>query len=265
MFPENSTPAQPISDGHQFPQVSEPLKPETAPILERLLTLRCRLRGTRGPVFYPRGSVEALITEEVVVKEITAYRANLEVFLSQDQIREYAVTVCRALLPNNHERPSFKKIFAILLLMKRAWEIVRFVDGGLCDADLPLIAVTTNPETGLFKLRHKNDTVADLGCLRDWDLIDHENFDRHQWAMLAPWFAESHQHPRFYKLDEKAIMPWLSETVTARGGYGTITRVKIHPRHFDFDTNPVCLSLSSDFPYYLSGSVQFANMMLTVE
>ncbi|KAK4464071.1 kinase-like domain-containing protein [Cladorrhinum samala] len=252
MLSEHLTPAQSraISDGHQVPQVSKSLMPETAPILERLLTLRCRPRGRRGPGFYPRGSVEALITEEVVVKQITAQRASdPEVSrLSQDQVQEYAVTVCGTRLPNKPECFSYKKIFAILLLMKRAWEIVRFVDGGLCDDDLPLVAVTTDPETGLFRLRHRNDTLADLECLRGWDLMDHETFDGHQWTMVAPSFAdEGHQHPRFYKLDEKAIMPWLSEAAIVQGGYGTVTRVQIHPCHYDFDTNPVCSSFGGYF------------------
>ncbi|KAK4221268.1 hypothetical protein QBC38DRAFT_138014 [Podospora fimiseda] len=224
--------------GDAPPQVARPLRPEKFSIVERLMTLRCRPKGPGGPVFYPRGSIEALITEEVVVRELTSDRLRFNPPLSDDKIHQYAALVCRFPLPDGRKFSSYKKIFAILVLLKRAWEVVLFVDASLCDADLPLVAVTIDQESELFKMRHKRDLQADLDCLRNWDLAEHENFDLHQWAMLAPWFAHGEQQAHFYELDEKDVMPWLSEIQVAEGGYGVVKKVKIHPCHHNFEATP---------------------------
>ncbi|KAK4160433.1 hypothetical protein QBC43DRAFT_325508 [Cladorrhinum sp. PSN259] len=212
----------------------QPILPETRPIVERLLSLRCRPKGPRGPSFYPKGAVEALIAPEMVAKEIRAGRGNLDRPLSDDDIQLYARSVCK----ENPRGRSYKQMFALLLLLHRSWEIVLFVDAKLCDSDLPLVAVPRDQDTGLFTLRNRKNLQSEIQCLKSWELIDHENFERDQWSMLAPWFTQGDDRANLYQLTDKDIMPWVYEKEAADFNSSVLSKVKIHPSHHNFGENP---------------------------
>lgn len=209
-------------------------------LIKRLLTTRCKSARPKDAWFFPRGSVEAIITEEEVAKVIAGGRRHLEVPLTDNAISDYARRVCREQLPDGTES-SYRKMFAILVLMERGWEIVLFVDEGICDANLPLKAVDTGDDGLPPTMRLESDPDTDLACMRDWGLMAHENFERWQWAMLAPFFARGKRRQAwFYELSARDVLPWTSEQSSLyQGGYGCISKVEIHPSHHNFKVTNV--------------------------
>jgi hypothetical protein len=210
-----------------------------ATLLDRLVALRQRPPPPQGKVsnesfFYPRGHIEALLTEGDVARVIADGRDLLSEAdkppLTDDQIRHYAKRICQA-------ESGYHRVFAVLLLLNRGWEVVRFVDEGICDAELPLHTAFVNGPTAPPKLRRQSDTETDLACLRTWVPLDHEKFDQEQWAMVAPFFAHGGKRrgAKLYNLENKDILPWIEKQHAVRkGAYGEISKVKIHPRHHSF-------------------------------
>lgn len=236
----------------------QPLRP--AVVSNRPLTLSERLmslrhdRGERdGTFFFPRGSIEEIVTEQVVAETIrqgiaeTVRQgrglANPPPVFTENDIANYARRVCGTISLGEEKPETFRKIFAILVLMRRGWEVVLFVNSGVSDASLPLEEI--QDENNLPSLRHPSDPATPLSFLADWTCIEHEDFERRQWTMLAPFFARSpgQKHSHFYQLTNKDILPWTSkEGPIHGGGYSEIFRVAIHPCHNGFDISRVgCL------------------------
>jgi len=203
------------------------------------MTVRCITKSEKdksGTGFFPRGSIDKLITESEVAKTIRQGLPFLELELSEDEIREYAAKVC-------NEAKSYCKIFAILVLMKIGWEIVRFVDdpSGICDDYLPLEAVPVDDTGNLVEMRLSHDQDTPLRCLEEWGVMEHDGFTRWQWSMLAPFFAKGKKgNARFYHLEKNDILPWIDEQGDIhQGGFSSISRVQIHPCHHNFDKSKV--------------------------
>ena len=227
-----------------------PSIPETQPLENRLLSLRCKSYRPKGTWFFPRGSVEALITEVEVAKVITMGRSRLKRPLTDNQIWEYAREVCREQIlldaEGNTKTTSYRKMFAILVLIDRGWEIVYFVDEGIWDADLPLRAVPSAEEGFPPKMRLERDPHRDLDCMRDWKLLTHGNFDKEQWTMISLFFGRGNKRSAwFFQLDAKDVLPWTKEWgAVHQGGYGFIHKVEIHPSHHNFQRNNVSNTIS---------------------
>ncbi|KAK0724957.1 kinase-like domain-containing protein [Lasiosphaeris hirsuta] len=206
---------------------------------EQLLAVRCRSSNPpKGQVFFPRGTLERIITKKAVIDTIKTENRHL----SDEEVERYAAQVCRVRLPNGKES-SYRKIFAILIMLRRGRDIILFVDDNLCDADLPLEAVTVhaNPNANMgFKfvnMRRRKSRDTPLRCLQKWGYIDHERFGELQWGTIAPFFGKGdRRHARFYQLSENDILPWIEEqSLVHQGGFSFISRVKIHPSHHNFE------------------------------
>jgi hypothetical protein len=132
---------------------------------------------------------------------------------------------------------SFRKIFAILLLIERPFRIWKFVDEAVCDADLPLMKVPRKNRPGAFKLRRKNAPDVPLRCFKRWKRSTVLRFEEWQWAMLAPFFAMGERkHVKHYILQLEVILPFTSwEKIGHGGGFGQVFKANIHPDHHNFD------------------------------
>ncbi|AEO69058.1 uncharacterized protein THITE_2026366, partial [Thermothielavioides terrestris NRRL 8126] len=228
--------------GSRVPDADKPTKPATAPLLDRLVSLRRRSSRPKGAFFYPRGSVERLMTENIddVAGIISAGRHYLEgpgrPPLTDGEVFEYASRICQEKQQPEDPDPGFCKMFAILLLLDRGWEIVRFVDAGIGDAQLPLEAVYVDGPNAPPRMRLRGDPDKPLDCLSHWSIMTHERFEETQWAMLAPFLARGKpKEAWFYIFSDKVVLPWTKEERSGReGGYGWITKVEIHPSHHNF-------------------------------
>ncbi|KAK4160436.1 hypothetical protein QBC43DRAFT_325523 [Cladorrhinum sp. PSN259] len=206
----------------------------TSSLLKKLFLLRCRSKTEDGPYFFPRGLVEALITEEAVFAAIEEERDKLKKILKRDitdlMISEYANSVCNS---------GYRKMFAILVMLERGWEIALFVNEKVSDNDLPLLAWSVDSSGRLVEMRRKETPNKPLACCQKWSPRTHEDFDKEQWRLISPFFARGKlRRAHFYELSKKDILPWTNEdSEVHRGGYASISRIQIHPNHHNFERN----------------------------
>lgn len=191
------------------------------------------------------------MTEEEVFRVIAAGRAHLQNVdrpsLTDEEIQEYARRVCGSQRLSDGTRQDFRKMFTILFLLDRGWDIVLLVDAEISDAQLPLKAVFAAGPDGAPDMRLLTAPDTPLACLSDWSPMTHERFEATQWAVLAPFLARgTRRKAHFYQLSEKDVLPWTKEDPIREGGYGWISKIEIHPSHHNFgpldrDTKPSAL------------------------
>ncbi|KAK4221641.1 hypothetical protein QBC38DRAFT_461269 [Podospora fimiseda] len=156
--------------------------------------------------------------------------------ITDDTIAKYAETVCES---------GYRKIFAILVMLERPWEIVLFIKKRLCDNDLPPSEHIVKGSSGrLFEMRRRGFPYKPLACCKRWTYRTHEQFYKVQWGFISPFFAKGKlRRAHFYELSKKDILPWRREDREIRqGGYASISRVEIHPNNHNFKRNKVCRS-----------------------
>ncbi|KAJ3538688.1 hypothetical protein NM208_g5802 [Fusarium decemcellulare] len=192
--------------------------------------------------FLPNSDLERLINETSVTKELCkrSFR-KLWHSSSQTDIEARARQICgishRSTTPNDNRGPgtrSFKKIFAILLLIDRKSKIMNFVNEGVCDTDLPLHKVDLNKRKH-FRLARK-DRDATLNCFLGWKRNETVQFEEKQWTFLAPFFARGNENSLVrYNVPNDAILPFTSYTpIESHGGLNKVFKAQIHPSHYDF-------------------------------
>jgi hypothetical protein len=140
---------------------------------------------------------------------------------------------------------TFRKIFAILVLIELPSAIRGFLEHGVSDVDLPFVKVPLKskiPMIQRWELRIKHQNTR-LECFKDWKRSNVAKFEEKQWTFLAPFFALCGQqsfHLRtiyHYPLQNSAILPFTKwEPVGSSGGCGQVYRAEIHPHHHSFHT-----------------------------
>ncbi|KAK4201886.1 kinase-like domain-containing protein [Triangularia verruculosa] len=223
------------------PEVALPTS-DKRPLVVRLCSLRCpqEARETEKQ-FFPWGSVEALITKQEVVDVLRAEPC----LLQPDRAEYYASQICHPQRygDNRLSHSGYRKIFAILVIIRRIDDILLFVEEKICDGHLPLEAKST--EHGQFEMRLRGKEEEKLNWLSHWDdTLGHEEFEEKQWTMLVPYFAKEEGHSaRLWELSKKSILPWLprSEGRQHEGGYSWVSKVEIHPHHHNFNQLQDCM------------------------
>lgn len=234
------------------------VKPTVAtsePLSDQLLTLQ-RI-SSDGRSYFPCGSVEALLTEKVVIEALKAERHNVtQRQLSDNDIERYAAKICSPSVElANGELSGYQKLFAILVLLSRCWDIVALIDYELprrdgtkvriCDADLPLEAVPISSDGKLVRMRLGSERDTNLECFAHWPSLLHKNFEDEQWGLLAPYFAQGEKHHvKIYRLSTKDILPWTlvdKAEPLAGGGFSYVSHVMLDPNHHNFDESIVSI------------------------
>jgi hypothetical protein len=222
---------------------------------DRLFKERVRI-DDQAKGFFPRALLASLVTEDAVIKELTR---TLNDTHTPSQIREYAQRICeeRALPKEFDNRPSkiksFRKIFAILVLVEKTSCISKFLEleGGVSDLDLPLVKIPKVASGSLFhlgKVPPPGLPKKRLECFHNWTQAPIAAFEYWQWATIAPFFHKGlRKDVQHYPLQNSVILPFVPPSVDDReeresnsrteieGGYGCVFKVKIHADHHDFD------------------------------
>jgi hypothetical protein len=167
-------------------------------------------------------------------------------------IAEYARKICEETeFEDNGIRKikCFRKIFVILVLIEKTPAIIKFLDKGVNDSDLPLEKVERKHERGAYDLRLSRNPNKRLKCFsKQWNQLHIRNFEEFQWTTLSPFFGKGgHKQVKHYPLQDQVILPFIEvETRKDRistyralefeGGFGRVFKVDIHPDHHNFES-----------------------------
>jgi hypothetical protein len=182
--------------------------------------------------FIPRGTLEKLIKEDNVIDTLADALGN---GVDRNQIRDYARSICH--VPGKHNRmPTYRNVFAILVLIERPGDIVLFIKNKVSDDCLPLASILRPNAANMIYLCSKHSPGEPLEFLREWTAQHCRNFEREQWATVAPYFVKGKDdRVLFYELHEKDVLPWTWVDENCRdGGFSQVTHVEIHPQHHKF-------------------------------
>ncbi|KAF1850768.1 uncharacterized protein K460DRAFT_274684, partial [Cucurbitaria berberidis CBS 394.84] len=225
-----------------------PLGP-THELQEQILDARQRTRNNEGQIrkFIPKEDLCRVVNTDSVTR---ALMKELSQVHSHEQIRSYAKVICTELETNEIQRgkakiKSFRKIFALLVLVEAASSIVRFLDEDVSDQDLPLTLVRRQGTDELYRKGNRNKKP--LRCFK-LSPVKLENFQEYQWWMLAPYFSPGEDGVmKHYILQDDHILPFVDPddadeggVVIKTGGYGRVLMVRIHPDHHNFRDRQLC-------------------------
>lgn len=225
-------------------QDSPPVLRKTESLEQQLTRALCQHAHKESKGFLPLDKLHELVVEDSVAEALTTYIPGL----SLDDARSHAQEICPRSM-RDPLQPSFRRMFAILVMIQQPQEILTFVRHNIADHDLPLVKARSSTK-GVHELRRKTQPHKTLECLWAWSPFLVNSFEEYQWTLLSPFFSRGSKGTvRFYPLDDQTILPFVEDSSRDasieddedfQGGHGSISRVKIHPSHYDFHDISVC-------------------------
>lgn len=213
------------------------------PLQNRLLSILRKIPGHEEKKgFFPENELTQLMTEENVTKELQLCFEDLD----STTIATFTHKICGTIPNRAEERPSFKKVFAILVLCEKPNAIPRFLEEGVSDGDLPLhklAALDNSPN--IYNLSRKQEKTK-LKCFSGWSYTAVWRFEEWQWTTIAPFFQRASRNDvKHLALQDQAALPFTQdsrftydtptyERLEFEGGFSNVFKVDIHPDHHGF-------------------------------
>ena len=141
-----------------------------------------------------------------------------------------------------------RRLFAILVCLQLESLICQFLAEEIDDSHLPFVR---SDETGqTFKFCSRLHPEQPIKCMENWELDRIHSFGRTQWFMLAPIFEYS-EEIKHYELQDNCVLPFVRDrdrcNNATEGGYGSVSKVYIHPAHQRGPNGSVVIEVDS-FP-----------------
>ncbi|KAH8886077.1 kinase-like protein [Thozetella sp. PMI_491] len=201
--------------------------------------------------FLPAGDMDRIVTLENVEQEINiAFETSN---LPRERVQKLVEYVCGPRNDIMDDTSSNRKIFALLVLLKKLSSLPEVMDEGITDADFPFFkpmdtADAHDPVTMLIRRRKNNSEAKDnvpyteipVRFFHNWEHLEVRKFYTRQWELLVPFLAKAEDGSvAMYELDQQAIMPWTlyDEKEVRKGGFATVRQVHIHPDHHAFSAD----------------------------
>jgi hypothetical protein len=210
---------------------------------------RNRYQQSREQEFLPKGELYRLINTTAVMRELKIEFGDT---CDQKTLEGYAKRICTDCKvfhgPKGKTKiRSFRKIFALLVLVGTTPSICVFLDGNISDLDLPLLPPGPPAPNGLYR-RTPSGLVTPISLdgrdKRKWSPVQIRTFLEYQWKMLAPFFAQDADGDiKHYILHDKDILPFVNTDAEQEaedhnaeklGGFGRVFMVRIHQDHHNF-------------------------------
>jgi hypothetical protein len=169
--------------------------------------------------FVPDDDLQRLVNPNSV--EVELERNNVK-FESGEVKRNTAVRISA----------TSRKLFATLVCLQLGHLICHFLAEGIDDGHLPFVRSDESGQT--FKFCSRRHPEKPIKCMEYWDRDQVHSFGRTQWFMLAPIFeyTEEIQH---YELEDNRVFPFIPDrdryNHVTEGGYGSVSKIYIHPAH----------------------------------
>ncbi|KAG4436080.1 hypothetical protein IFR05_008436 [Cadophora sp. M221] len=197
--------------------------------------------NSRRKGFFPMALIPQLVTRSCVIQELSQ---SLKSTHNVRQIEELADSICE----ERQEHKSFRKIFAVLVLIERSSSISKFVVEGVDDSNLPLVKCYGGPKESSFELRMEHKKEKKLECFDDWTHFFLNAFEEWQWTTVSPFFYKGiDKEVRHFTLKESIMLPFTadsrrdsgteSQDAVIDGGFSRVFKVNIHSDHHDIIEN----------------------------
>ncbi|KAM7190914.1 Protein kinase-like domain containing protein, partial [Rhypophila sp. PSN 637] len=209
--------------------------------------------------YLPIDAFKRIVTRDRVRQELARLVPER---IAADKLDWYTDQVWHTTPPANlksHEpRPTTRrKIFAILALLQKVPDIVRFIDDSdenMHDNDLPFL-LSDGPDPGTRQLQRKgrDGKLSPITIMSSWPYFMLEIFNDYQWRLLPPYFVLSTKakpEVAHYSFEDGIVLPLIEDEGIAsgiRGGFGDVWKVKIHPAHHNTSDHA---SSDKDNPWY---------------
>lgn len=208
-------------------------------------------RGDGKIGFFPRGLLSTLVTRDCVYQELSRCLTGD----NPELIHRYTETICQEVPQPQEEdecRPpkikSFKKIFAILVLIEETSSITKFIREDINDLNLPLSKHLLGTNGMIIELRLASDVNRRLEAFQDWSIQSRRKFEEWQWSALSPFFYKDPcENVKHFPLQPSIMLPFISDDLQGQeskqnihlrkeihGGNSKVSRVQIHPDHHNF-------------------------------
>jgi hypothetical protein len=188
--------------------------------------------------FLPLDKLASLVTPKSIEQELQQYG------LTEDlrNIAEDILKIKPGTQPD--DGTTRRKIFAILVMLRRAGAIVDVIKEEIWDDALPF-CIGKGPKEDVYRKAQKGTPLEPIVFFRKWKIDKREAFDYFQWQMTAPYFRlswKTRKKVHHYDLEPRAVLPFIEERPkddTVRhptdysGGTSTVRKLKIHLSHHD--------------------------------
>lgn len=217
------------------------LEVETKSTKEHILDIIQQTPGPTDIQFFPQLTFDKLISENLVAAELTGRFGHA---LDVQTIRKFTNIICGHQSSSNktHEKFTFKKIFALLILVDKLPYIDMFISEGVADIDLPFQKIPHQDEPSIFDLGLASGTgqytSTELSrCFHSWSPSAIQMFERWQWTMLAPVFRQlSDGSVRHFVFQNQIPLPFTLDSRKRSEEAASVFTVRIHPEHDTFHT-----------------------------
>lgn len=200
--------------------------------------------------FIPDGILDELLDKASVMTELSRHHYAQSV---AEETTLVPTSLYQRICNIGDDKVSFKKIFAILVLIEKADAILDFTINGIDDSSLPL---HNEPGTESLSYIANENMYRVLSFTWNWNWSISSSFLRNQWAFLAPTFESTPETICHYQLSEDHILPIIynegpsvpgpekvnGEMIRHLGNFGDlpeVTKVRLHPQHYKFQDYPV--------------------------
>ncbi|KAK8078294.1 kinase-like protein [Apiospora saccharicola] len=182
-----------------------------------------------------------------IVNDLAIQCILAETFNTEQQRRdnkERLIQICG----DEHET-SRRMVFTILVIQEKVNYIDDFISNEIYDINLPF-SQDESAGNNSFRVRKvKGRTSGTKFCFPDWEDRFLDRFCEDQYRVVTPYLHVSNNEDKevhFYKFHRKIRLPFTDWEWKKQGGYGAISRVKIHKAHHAFvpgvvnsETDPV--------------------------
>jgi hypothetical protein len=171
-----------------------------------------------GLGFLSRTQLRRLVNPRSVYREFMRINYSTAEDAHQIKLRSMslALQVCNETVIIHRGKPklkSFRKMFALLVLVEATSTISQLLEENVSDMDLPL---SLQRSGATFELRRRDSSSQPseepLKCFshHTWSPTKIKNFEAYQWCMLAPFFSQDEiSDVKHYSLDARHILPYV--------------------------------------------------------
>jgi len=202
---------------------------------------------TKDNRFLPLDSLGTLITLQSIESELAGYESSG--YDDLGAIAKDVLMIKPETKPTKPARPTKpkdgttrRKIFAILVMMRKSYAIVDVLREAIYDDDLPF-RIGKSAKTDVYRKAQEGEPLEPILFFRNWKIDERETFEYYQWQMTAPYFRlgwRPMKKVHHYDLEPRVVLPFIEETlkddssghsVDFSGGTSTVRKLKIHQAH----------------------------------